>query len=127
MAKFPTYKELGRQAAEYALDEWEYMDRTIREWISLITSSEDEFGEDICLTLRKLRDESTLCYHCDYYCDDNPDDTCNASDPENCEVRQTAKGAAELIERLYAVICEKSAEIALLTRDRDEWKRRAEE
>lgn len=127
MAKFPEREEFIKQVAEHALDKFTYCGRTIREWVAVITSTDDEFGDDIDLMVRKLRDESILCFHCDYYSDDDPDDRCDASDPENCEVRETAKGAAALIERLYAVNCEKNAEMALLTRDRDEWKQRAEE
>lgn len=126
MAKFPEREEFIKQVAEHALDKFTYCGRTIREWVAVITSTDDEFGDDIDLMLRKLRDESILCFHCDYYSDDDPDNRCDASNPENCDVRKTAKGAAALIERLYAVNCEKNAEMVLLTRDRDEWKRRAE-
>ena len=36
--KFPTLEEFGRQAGEWALDEFEYKGLTIREWADKITS-----------------------------------------------------------------------------------------
>ena len=38
--KFPTLEEFGRQAGEWALDEFEYKGLTIREWADKITSLE---------------------------------------------------------------------------------------
>lgn len=122
MAKFPTYEELGRQAAEYALDEYRYIGRTIREWIALITSTEDETGFDIGNVLMRLRSKDVMCEFCDNYFGEE----CEAGDVLECASWSAAQKAAELIEHLYAANCAKSAEISLLTRDRDEWKRRAE-
>ena len=38
MAKFPTMEEFAKQAADLALDEFQYDGKTIREWIELILS-----------------------------------------------------------------------------------------
>lgn len=38
--KFPTLEEFGRQAGEWALDEFEYKGHTIREWADKITTGE---------------------------------------------------------------------------------------
>lgn len=122
MAKFPTYEEFGRQCAEYALDEYRYIGRTIREWISLITSTEDETGFDIGAVLMRLRSKDVMCEFCDNYFGEE----CEAGDVLECASWSAARKAAELIEHLYAENCAKNAEIKLLTRDRDEWKRRAE-
>lgn len=41
--KFPTLEEFGRQAGEWALDEFEYKGLTIREWVDKITFSSSYF------------------------------------------------------------------------------------
>lgn len=38
MAKFPTMEEFAKEAAERALDDFEYKGKTIREWAELILS-----------------------------------------------------------------------------------------
>lgn len=123
MAKFPTYEEFGRQAAEYALDNVEFAHKTIREWVSLIAQTADEPGFDRLDVLMKLRSGDVICGHCDHFFYDG----CGRGDNYECETRSAAQEAAELIEHLYAANCAKSAEILLLTRDRDDWKRQAEE
>lgn len=123
MAKFPTYEEFGKQCAEYALDKYRYIGRTLREWIALITSTEDESGFDVGGVLMRLRSRSIMCD----FCDNCFGDECEVGDVHECASWSAAQKAAELIEHLYADNCAKNAEIMLLTRERDEWKRRAEE
>lgn len=123
MAKFPTYEELGRQAAEYALDSVEFAHKTIREWVSLIIQTADEPGFDIGDVLMQLRNGEVICGYCDHFFHDG----CERGDDYECETWSAAQKAAEMIEHLYAASCAKSAEISLLTRDRDDWKRRAHE
>lgn len=41
MAKFPTYEEMGKRVAEEALDGFIYKDKTLREWIDILSSSEN--------------------------------------------------------------------------------------
>ena len=41
MAKFPTYEEMGKKVAEEALDGFVYKDKTLREWIDILSSSEN--------------------------------------------------------------------------------------
>lgn len=122
MAKFPTYEEFGKQCAEYALDGYRYIGRTLREWIAIITSTEDESGFDIGSVLMRLRSHGIMCDFCEWCSGDE----CEINDGENCASWNAAQNAAELIEQLYANNCAKSAEIMLLTRERDELKRRAE-
>lgn len=38
--KFPTYEEMGARIADKALDEFEYMGKTLREWIDIIINQE---------------------------------------------------------------------------------------
>lgn len=40
MAKFPNYKEIGKEVAEKALDEFLYDGKSIREWIQIIASKD---------------------------------------------------------------------------------------
>lgn len=40
MAKFASYKEMGKKIAEEALDGFEYQGKTIREWVKIITEQE---------------------------------------------------------------------------------------
>lgn len=46
MAKFPERDEFIKQVAEHALDKFTYCGRTIREWVALITSTDDELIRD---------------------------------------------------------------------------------
>ena len=46
MAKFPERDEFIKQVVECALDDFEYCGRTIREWVALITSTDDELIRD---------------------------------------------------------------------------------
>ena len=41
MAKFPTYEEMGKKVAEEALDGFVYKGKTLREWIDILSSSEN--------------------------------------------------------------------------------------
>lgn len=38
--KFPTYEEMAKNVAEKALDEYEYKNKTLREWIEIISATE---------------------------------------------------------------------------------------
>jgi hypothetical protein len=40
MAKFPTYKEMAKEVAEKALDEYIYKDKTLREWINILARTQ---------------------------------------------------------------------------------------
>ena len=38
--KFPTIKEMAEEVAEKALDEFEYKDKTLRQWIEIISATD---------------------------------------------------------------------------------------
>lgn len=40
MAKFPTYKEMAKEVAEKALDEYIYKGKTLREWINILARTQ---------------------------------------------------------------------------------------
>lgn len=40
MAKFPTYKEMAKEVAEKALDEYIYKGKTLREWINILVHTQ---------------------------------------------------------------------------------------
>ena len=43
--KFKTYKEIGEECAEYALDEFLYREKTIRQWIDEIATLETKWDK----------------------------------------------------------------------------------
>lgn len=120
----PTMKidEIARMAAERALNEYQYAEKTLREWVRLIMTAQDETGFDIEAVLMRLRSKDDMCKYCVKY----PNGECEAKCDEECATWCNAQNAAELIECLYADNCARRAEMGLLTKDRDEWKRRAE-
>lgn len=55
--KFPTLEEFGRQAGEWALDEFEYKGHTIREWVDKITTGEYQPVLNCCFESRGVKEE----------------------------------------------------------------------
>lgn len=45
--KFPTYDEMAKDVAEKALDEYSVNDKTLREWITIISESAGKYEKHI--------------------------------------------------------------------------------
>ena len=60
--KFPTIEEMARNVAEKALDEYEYKDKTLREWIEIILATDTNVGTKLgtdCISR-----EHAVCEYC---------------------------------------------------------------
>lgn len=74
MAKFPTMEEFAKQAAELALDEFQYEGKTIREWIKFILSAD---------VVEVVRCENCIYYHKAHVrCDDGTEKDFSEPPPE---------------------------------------------
>lgn len=118
-----TIDEIARMAAERALDEYQYAEKTLREWTNLISNAANENGIDIEPVLEDLRDMADR--HC-AQCASGNDYKCTIEEKQMCADIVAIRAAKDAIELLCADNCARRAEMGLLTKDRDEWKRRAE-